>query len=120
MWFWWFILICDLLIPVLMIVLGRIMWKLPPGSINGIIGYRTSRSMKNDKTWKFAQEYCGKLWWKAGWVMLIPSVLLHLPFYRSLANTIGALSAILCIVQCIAMIVPIFFTERALKRNFPY
>ena len=120
MGFWWFMFFCDLQVPAVMIFGGRMMWKHPPGKINGSIGYRTSLSMKNKETWKFAQEYCGKLWWKAGWVMLIPSVLLHLPFYRSLANTIGALSAILCIVQCIAMIVPIFFTERALKRNFPY
>ena len=27
MWFWWFLFVCDLLIPIFMIVLGRMMWK---------------------------------------------------------------------------------------------
>lgn len=40
MWFWWFMLVCDLLIPVLMIMFGKVMWKHPPGKINGMIGYR--------------------------------------------------------------------------------
>ena len=65
--FWWFMLICDLIIPIVMIIAGRMMWKHCPKSINGIVGYRTNRSMKNMDTWKFAHEYCGKLWWKIGW-----------------------------------------------------
>ena len=27
MWFWWFMLCCDLIIPLLMIVIGRLMWS---------------------------------------------------------------------------------------------
>lgn len=46
MWFWWFILICDCIIPVLMIIAGRMMWKHCPKKINGIVGYRTKMSMK--------------------------------------------------------------------------
>lgn len=118
MWFWWFMFACDLIIPLTMIILGRIMWKRPPRSINGIIGYRTSRSMKNMDTWKFAHEYCGRIWWKLGWILFIPSAALHLPFYHSTDDAIGALGGILCLVQCAVMIAPIFFTERALKRNF--
>lgn len=118
MWFWWFMLICDLLIPVLMIVAGYMMWKHAPKKINGAIGYRTSRSMKNTDTWKFAHDYCGRLWWKIGWIALIPSALVHLPFYHSTENVIGTVGAILCTIQCIVLIASIFPTERALKRNF--
>lgn len=50
MWFWWFMIICDLVIPILMIFTGRMMWKHTPKNINGIIGYRTRRSMKNMDT----------------------------------------------------------------------
>lgn len=70
MWFWWFMLCCDLIIPVLMIVIGRLMWKRPPQRINSLIGYRTSRSMKNMDTWLFAHHYSGKLWWRTGWVII--------------------------------------------------
>lgn len=118
MWFWWFMFGCDLLIPILMIICGRMMWKHSPGSINGIIGYRTSRSMKNMDTWKFAHDYCGRLWWKIGWAMLIPSVAIHFPLYNSSENTIGVAGGTLCTIQCIVMVVPVFFTERALKKNF--
>ena len=55
-------LICDLIIPIVMIIGGRMMWKHCPKHINGIVGYRTTRSMKNMDTWKFAHDYCGKLW----------------------------------------------------------
>lgn len=120
MWFWWFMLVSDLLIPVLMIIFGKVMWKHPPQKINGMIGYRTSRSMKNMDTWRFAHNYCGRLWWKTGWAILIPSLLLHIPFYYASDNMVGGLGCILCMVQGIALLVPVFFTERALKKNFPY
>lgn len=118
MWFWWFMFTFDLLIPILMIIVGKVMWKHPPGKINSVIGYRTSRSMKNTDTWKYAHNYCGRLWWKTGWIMLIFSVIVHFPFYHSTENIIGAAGGILCTIQCIILIVPVFSTERALKRNF--
>ena len=118
MWYWWFMLICDLLVPVTMLIAGRMMWKHCPKSINGIIGYRTTRSMKNMDTWKFAHDYCGRLWWKLGVIMLIPSALIHIPFYQSNEKTIGIIGGILVTIQCIVLIVSIFPTESALKRTF--
>ena len=101
MWFWWFMLICDLLIPCLMIFAGRMMWKHTPKIINGDVGYRTSRSMKNIDTWRFANEHCGKLWCKIGKIMLFPSFILHLPFYGRSIETIGIFGAILSTIQVI-------------------
>ncbi|MCI8793709.1 SdpI family protein [Hominisplanchenecus murintestinalis] len=118
MWFWWFMFCCDILIPVTMIACGRMMWKHCPKNINGLMGYRTSRSMKNMDTWKFAHEHCGKLWWKIGWIILIPSIIVHIPFYKTDDNTIGVVGGILATVQVIILIASIFPTERALKRNF--
>jgi len=118
MWFWWFMLICDLLIPVTMILAGRLMWKHPPKKINGLIGYRTSQSMKNMDTWAFAHEYSGRLWWKIGWIIAIPSLLVHFPVYGASDNTIGILGGILVTLQTIILIASIFPTESALKRTF--
>ncbi len=118
MWFWWFMFVCDLLVPILMIVAGNMMWKHSPEKINGIIGYRTARSMKNKDTWNFAHDYCGRLWWKIGWIMLLPSIVIQIPFYHASENIIGILGAILCTIQCIVLIASIFPTERALKRTF--
>lgn len=118
MLFYWFMFCCDILIPVVMIVSGWMMWKHCPKNINGLMGYRTSRSMKNMDTWNFAHEYCGKLWRKIGWIILIPSIIIHIPLYGTKDNTIGVAGGILVTIQVIILIASIFPTERALKRNF--
>ena len=115
MWFWWYMFVCDLLIPMLLIIAGRMMWKHCPQKINRIYGYRTKRSMKSMETWKFAHDYCGRLWWKTGIVMLIVSALVHFPFIDSSKGVIGIVGLILCTVQILVLIGTIFMTEHALK-----
>lgn len=110
--------IFNLLIPVLMIIFGRIMYKHAPKSINGIYGYRTSMSMKNEDTWKFAHDYCGKLWYKLGLIMLLPSVLVQLPFMKSSTDTVGNVTLVLESIQICVMIGSIVPTELALRKTF--
>lgn len=109
---------CDLLIPIMMIIFGRLMWKNPPKNINRLMGYRTARSMKNMDTWNFAHDYIGKLWWKLGWMLLVLSMIAHIPFYSSTDNEIGIISLIVVIVQIVVLIGSIFPAERALKNTF--
>ena len=118
MGFWVAMFIFNLLVPLLMVVFGRIMYKHAPKSINGVYGYRTSMSMKNEDTWKFAHDYCGRLWYKIGLIMLIPSVLVQLPFVRRSTDTIGIMTVVLETVQICVMIASIFPTERALRKTF--
>ena len=94
------------------------MWKHCPKKINGLLGYRTTRSMKNLETWKFAHEYCGKLWWKIGWIILLPSIILHIPFYSASDNAIGTMGTILITIQIVILVASIFPTEKALKNTF--
>ena len=79
MCFWWFMLLCDLLIPTVMMLAGYMMRKHCPKQINRVVGYRTARSMKNMDTWKFAHDYCGRLWQRIGAFLLPLSVLIHIP-----------------------------------------
>jgi uncharacterized membrane protein len=116
--FWIFMFFCNLLIPLIMIIFGRVMFKHPPKSINGVYGYRTSMSMKNMDTWYFAHEVCGKLWWKLGWVMFVPSIVIQLPFFKSNDNIVGIVGVILCTIQSVVLIASISPVEKALKRNF--
>ena len=118
MWFWWFVLACDLIIPLTMIIVGRIMWKRCPQTMNSFVGYRTARSTRNMDTWRFAHEFVGRLWWRWGWILLVPSAAVHIPFYGSDENTIGLVCGVLCGLQCAAMIASIAVVERALKRTF--
>lgn len=118
MGFWIAMFVCNLLVPLLMVIFGRIMYKHAPKSINGIYGYRTSMSMKNEDTWKFAHDYCGKLWYKLGLVMLLPSVLVQLPFIKSSTDTVGNMTLVLEFIQICVMIGSIVPTELALRKTF--
>ncbi len=114
----WFIVVCDIMIPFMMILAGYIMWKHTPKKINHFIGYRTSRSMQNTDTWKFAHEHCGKRWLVIGLVMLLPSIAVHIPFYESSENALGVVCIIAMAIQLVALIASIFSTEKALKYTF--
>lgn len=118
MWFWWFMFVSNLIMPMIMIICGRMMWKHSPKNINGIIGYRTTRSMKNIDTWKFAHDYCGRLCWRIGWIILIPSIVIQFPLYHSSDDFIGTFGMIICVIQLVILIGSIIPTEKALKENF--
>lgn len=114
----WFIFVCDLLIPVVMMIAGRWMRVRPPKEINGFMGYRTARSMKSMDTWNFAHEYAGKLWQRRGWILLVPSMLVHLPFYGADEDTLGVVCLAVTAVQVIVLLGSIIPVEMALKRTF--
>ncbi len=118
MGFWCFLFVCNLLIPVTMIIAGHMMQKHCPSKMNRISGYRTTRSMKNMDTWRFAHNYVGRLWWKVGWVLIIPTVLVQLPFTKSDANKVGILSIVIVSVQMLIMLLTIIPVEKALKKKF--
>ena len=118
MWFWWFMSVCNILVPVITIIAGWFMWKHAPQKINKIIGYRTKRSMQNEDTWKFAHNFCGKLWWITGWVILGISAVVLIPFFNSTYDTIGIVAGISVAVQCVLLITSYIPTEIALKKTF--
>lgn len=113
-----FLLLCNLLVPAMMIAFGRVMWKRPPRKINGIYGYRTAMSMKNTDTWRFAHDYCGRLWWRLGWITLAPSLIASLACLRSSEAVVSAVSITLILIQCIVLVGSIRPVENALKRAF--
>lgn len=118
MGFWIFMFIMNLLLPITMIGFGKYFIKSAPKEINSTFGYRTSMSMKNKDTWKFAHEYCGKLWYKLGWITLIVSLLPLLFVLGKDTETVGTVGGTICMLQLIPLIGSIFPTEKALKKNF--
>ena len=117
MGFWIFMLIMDLLIPLVMIVGGKLMAKVPK-KINYFYGYRTAMSMKNQETWAFAHKHCGRNWFRVGLVMLPLSVIAMLFLIDKDTDTVGIWGGILCVVQTLALIASIFPTEKALRQTF--
>ena len=118
MGFWIFMLVMNLLIPAIMIGFGKYFMKSPPGNINIVFGYRTSMSMKNQDTWKFAHEYCGKLWYQWGKIVLVVTVIVMLFLVRKPIDIIGNWGGTICMLQLLPLIGVIGPTENALRRNF--
>ena len=118
MFFWIFMLVMDLLIPLTMLVLGRYFMKKAPAEINPIFGYRTAMSMKNRETWEFAHKFCGKIWYVCGWIMLPITVILLLLVMGRDEECVGMAGGMICLLQMIPLLGSIIPTEIALRRTF--
>ena len=113
--FWLYTFLCDLIVPVVMILGGRVMKHHPSLKMNKWIGYRTSLSMENEEMWQYAQKYSGQLWWKIGWWMLIPTILLHFPFVSSTRQCIENVSLVIVCIHLIVLLLTVVLTQKALK-----
>ena len=108
----------GLLFPVVMILFGMMFMKSAPKKINYIFGYRTELSMKNRDTWEFAHKYIGRLWFRLG-LLLIPITVIPMLFViGKTENIVGTVGLIVGFINTIVLIVPIFFTEKALNKAF--
>ncbi len=116
--FWTFVSLCSVLLPIIMILVGKYFMNHPPKEINMLCGYRTCRSMKNINTWIFANKYMGKIWAKFGNVMLILSIIPMLFVIEKDNDTIGITSLVVLILQFIVLFWTIYLTEKALQNNF--
>lgn len=118
MWFWIAMFICNLLMPGIMIIGGLIMKGHSPKKINGVYGYRTPRSKKSKEAWDFAHKICGDLWMKYGWPLLIATTIVMIFIRNSSDDAIGFWTLGIEAVQLVFLLIPIYFTEKALKENF--
>ena len=118
MGFWIFMLLMDLILPLTMVVFGKMFMTKYPKDINAVFGYRTAMSMKNKDTWEFAHKYCGKLWLKCGLALLPLSIVPLIFVFNKGTDLIGTVGGIVCAVQLIPLIGSIFQTEAALKKHF--
>lgn len=75
-------------------------------------------SSKNQETWDFAHQYCGKLWWRIGWLMFAASIIAMLPALGKDGDTVGIWGTVIETIQCVVLILSIFPTEKALRKNF--
>ena len=115
---WFTMLVCNLLIPVIMLVAGKLMEKNTPKKINWVIGYRTARAMKNQDTWQFAHAVAGSFWWKWGWVSFgaaIVAMLLLLGQPETVVETAGTIIMLLLMIPLL-LVIP--HTEKALRNHF--
>ena len=107
-----------LLMPVILMIVGAVFHKSPPKKSNGVYGYRTTRSRKNQDTWDFSQKYAGELFWKIGWISVFVSVVecIVLWFLPELGQ--GILISIVLVMEMAALFVVIGMVEKKLKETF--
>ncbi len=116
--FWLFMFATSLLIPLSMLLFGAVFRKGIPEEMNALFGYRTKRSRKNKDTWAFAHRHVGRIWMRAGAVMLVLT-LVAMPFLHDEAiETVGLGGGLVVIVQAVVLVSSLFPTEMALKRTF--
>ena len=111
-------LLSMLIVPLLMIGIGMLFMKIPPKRINYLYGYRTRRSMRNQDTWDFAHQYCGKICLVCGLVSIPFSLVPIWIVIGKSEQVINRIGIIVLVLQTVLLLATIIITERALKNNF--
>ena len=118
MGFWIFMFIMVLLIPLTMIFFGWLLFRRTPKEINYVYGYRTKRSMMNEETWRFANQYFGKVWYLCGLILAPLSVIAIAIVFGKGPGIVGTVGGIITMLQMLPLIGAIVPTESELKKNF--
>lgn len=114
----WFNYIFSFLIPTIFILVGFILWKHPPKEINGVSGWRTEQSEKNQETWNFANLLGAKC-------TLILGIIEFLCTFISLfiasgfdENEAAMFMIVLVIIQSACIAIVYVYVERKLRKHF--
>jgi len=94
-------------------IVGAIMLKFPPKTINSLYGYRTLISMKSQERWDFAQRYSAQKLIEWGFILILIALLGC--FFR-LPSAFGVIAGLLLMIVCVA--IPIIKTEKELRQRF--
>lgn len=113
-----FMLIVVLLIPLTMLLFGWLFFRRTPKEINYVFGYRTKRSMRNEETWKFANQYFGKVWYLCGLLSAPLSVIAMAIVFEKRTETMSTVGFIITMIQTIPFVGAMISTDIALKKNF--
>jgi len=103
------------IIPILITLIGILMYKRPPKKVNWFVGYRTRKSMKNEKVWETANGYCGKLWIIIGLAMIVVAILLNVLFYFRIIIFSETILSIIVLIEIIPILLSGLMVERKIK-----
>lgn len=109
------------LIGFIILLAGLIQKRFPPKTINGLYGYRTNTSMRNQQTWNEANRYSARLMIKVGIIVLLSGLLITwvMTFFNFTKTTRGVIQLVLVLTPTLCIAVGlIYFTERHLKKLF--
>ena len=113
-----FNLIMTMLIPLIMVVCGWLFMHGIPKDRNSLFGYRTAMSVKNDDTWRFAHEYCGRLWLIIGLVLFAVTMVFMVLSMNMDPERVAFISGILMMIYVVPLLATVAATESAMKKTF--
>ena len=113
-----FNLIMTMLIPLIMVVCGWLFMHGIPKDRNSLFGYRTAMSVKNDDTWRFAHEYCGRLWLIIGLVLFAVTTVFMILSMNMDPERVAFISGILMMIYVVPLLATVAATESAMKKTF--
>lgn len=96
------------------LLVGGVLYFFPPKKINYLYGYRTSKSMKNQETWTFAQKYSS--------VKMVQGslFLIAISFLGNFVENLNENNKIIELTTVFLVVIFMFYTtEKALKTKFP-
>ena len=112
------LMITIFLLPLVMVICGMSYTKRGPKKITRLQGYRSKMSMKNRDTWDFAHKNLGDFWFKLGAPLLAVTSVVSLLVFRESTKQITTWCGVIFVIQLVIMVLPVFYTEKALKENF--
>lgn len=111
-------LISCLMLPAVMLIAGCMMYKHTPHHGSVPFGYRSKASMRSPETWKFANEYCGKLWLRLGLALLLAVIAAFILMWNDGDDAVAKTGVIIIVAETALMVVSIGPVEAALKKRF--
>lgn len=106
-------------LPVIIILIGLLMWKNTPKKVNVRLGYSSPFAIMNLDTYQFANQYCGHRSVIAGLIIEVVSLLVFALMYYAAYHFLDRLFVYLITGQLVAWIVSVLWsTEKALRRTF--
>lgn len=102
---------------ILLLITSFIFVKFPPKKINGIYGYRTLSSMKDQASWDVAQKVSALYMLKGSSVLVCWQLVTSLIAYFIIPQYKEAVTIVNAIAIVPVLIVMIFKTEKALRKK---
>jgi len=104
------------IVGVVFLAISIFLIKFPPKKINGLYGYRTSRSMQSQEAWDYSQRYSSKIMVVLGLVYFVLGITSL--FVPKQEDMVGALVSIVIVLSGVFFM--FYKTERQLAKRFDF
>ncbi len=107
-----------MVIPSLMLIMGKSFIRVRPKNKRSKIYYRTERSMRDVNTKRFAHQVCGKFYlWAGKWCALLSGVVAVI-FLRFSVIQFETACGICLLLETLLLLFAVPLTEKALAHRF--